>query len=156
MKALGSAVDFGAATTWRRTLVDVCAGREAHEELRRRSYFPGVEELIARTLVVGLERQDWDAVEALLPICVAAPDRHYIDPLAAILDRECLEISNLLVLEALAAIDGPEVLPTIRRAHTRTCVPRPDWAPDAAGGEQAQEMRDRCAAILARRTEGEA
>lgn len=113
------------------------------------------QELIADALTVGLERQDWDVVEALLPVCVAIPDRHYIDPLAAILDRECLEISNLLVLEALAAIDGPEVLPAIRRAQARTCVPRPDWAPDTAGNEQAEKLRDRCAGILARRTEGE-
>jgi hypothetical protein len=148
-------VTAGTAATWRRTLAAVIAGRAEVEELIFRSDFPGSEKLIADELRVGLERQDWDAVEALLPVCAAAPDRGYVAPLIAILDRECLEISNLTLLKALAVIGDPGALPAIRRAYERTCVPGPDWAPGHASSVPEDPVRDFCAAILQNQTERE-
>jgi len=142
-------VECPPADVWSRALSDVVAGRGSSEELSRLSTATGAEELVAETLTRALQTQDWDVVEALLPICRAAPHQRYVAPLSAILDRECLEISNSLLVEVLGSIGTPEVVPALRRALTRTSVPQADWAPDAQGGMQADELRSRCAAVLA-------
>jgi hypothetical protein len=142
-------VELPLAAAWSRALSDVVAGRGSAEALSRLSTAPGAEELVEETLTQALQRQDWDVVEALLPVCRSAPHQRYVAPLSAILDRECLEISNGLLVEVLGSIGTPEVVPALRRALVRTSVPQADWAPDAQGGKQADELRSRCAAVLA-------
>lgn len=92
--------------------------------------------------------QDWDAIETLLPVCRERPDASYAAPLAAILDRQSLEISNSLVIEALGRTGSSDAEPALRRALERTSVPHPDWKPDRAGLEEADGLRGRCEEAL--------
>jgi hypothetical protein len=137
------------AETWSRELSAVVAGRGDAEALSRLSTAAGAEDLVEAALTRALQTQDWDVVEALLPVCRSAPHQCYVAPLSAILDRECLEISNGLLVEVLGVIGTPEVVPALRRALLRTSVPQADWAPDVQGGKQAAELRSHCAEVLA-------
>ena len=147
MNTAGPGIDPALARSWREALSAAVSGREVEEELIHLSRVAGGEDLVAEALERGLRRQDWDAVEALLPVCWSAPSPRYVAPLSAILDRQCLEISNGLLIEALARIESPEALPALQRAHARISVPEADWAPDAPGHERAEQMRGRCTAI---------
>ncbi|WP_328332168.1 MULTISPECIES: hypothetical protein [unclassified Streptomyces] len=104
---------------------------------------------LARTLRTSLVRQDWDAIEALVAVCIAQPLECCAEPLADILDRQCLEISNQDVVTALTAIASPVAVPALRRAVNRTSAPHAHWEPGGAGAAEAQRMRDACANALA-------
>ena len=105
-------------------------------------------EFVAGELTRCLPIQDWDAIEVLLPVCRERPDASYAVPLAAILDRQSLEISNSLVIDALGRTGSRDAEPALRRALERTSVPRPDWKPDRAGLEEADGLRSRCEEAL--------
>ena len=136
---------------WERALSDVVAGRrDAGELIAVAESTTGAEALIATALVHALQIQDWDVVEALIPVCKALPDRRYVGPLSDILDRECLAISNGAVVEVLGLIGAPDAIPALRRALGRKSVPSPHWAASAEGEKEAEDLRSRCASVLVR------
>ena len=138
------------AAIWNQALSAVVAGRRDGRDLVAVAESLGAEELIAGALADALQIQDWDVVEALIPVCKALPDRRYVGPLSDILDRQCLEISNDAVVEVLGLIGVPDAIPAVRRAHARRSVPSPHWAPSPEGEQQAEDLRSRCANVLAR------
>jgi HEAT repeat protein len=131
-------------------LTAAIAGRLAVEDfVRSCAGWPNSPELIAEALRSGLARQDWDAVDILAVACAAQPDDRFVEPLADILDRQCLEISNTAVVAALVATGSPAAVPALSRALDRTVTPSPHWAPRDDGADELGEFRRGCAAGIA-------
>jgi hypothetical protein len=131
------------------SLADVVAGRRTPAQFTQDyDADPQATAFVAEALRRALTRQDWDAVDALLPTCVARPDTRFVAPLCEILDRQCLEISNSQVVAALAAAGDAAATPALTRAMSRTSPPGPDWAPQGSGGDEAALLRQHCAEAI--------
>ncbi|MGK4585451.1 hypothetical protein [Kitasatospora sp. HPMI-4] len=131
-------------------LGEAIAGRRTEQDFAELlAGHPEAAEFVEQTLGTALARQDWDAVDLLLPVCTEHPEPGYAQVLADILDRQCLEISNRQLVAALTAIASPVALPALERALERTTAPHPDWVPDTTGDRQAVEFRDACTQAIA-------
>ena len=77
---------------------------------------PGASALALRELERTYTVQDWDRVEVLLELVLRTPSPAYVPVLNELLDRQCLEIDNVLLVEAITACGDQRSLPALGRA----------------------------------------